>query len=213
MHFSPGAPILRSYDLVNWQFVGHSVPALSPYFGPQYALPPGSNGYIGGVWASWLIFVPSQQKWFWGGCVKSVFMCIWRTRDLTSPCFVPISFYESHVFSSANADPASSWSQIATVDGCQVRCCWTCPVKITETCAVRLWSFPRHRRHGLRVFQESDRRHHPVRLVSYHSDIILTQHHSIAQMSTDMKTVVKQALVFTLPSDKSALVFGPALFL
>jgi hypothetical protein len=32
-------------------------------------------------------------------------------------------------------------------------------------------------------------------------------------MSTDMKTVVKQALVFTLPSDKSALVFSPALFL
>ncbi|PQE21360.1 glycosyl hydrolase family 43 protein [Rutstroemia sp. NJR-2017a BBW] len=29
MHFSPGAPILRSYDLVNWEFVGHSVPFLN----------------------------------------------------------------------------------------------------------------------------------------------------------------------------------------
>ena len=69
-HFSPGAPILRSYDLVNWEFIGHSVPSLANYFGNQYTLPAGSNGYNGGIWASWLIFVPSQEKWFWGGCVK-----------------------------------------------------------------------------------------------------------------------------------------------
>jgi beta-xylosidase len=70
MHFSPGAPILRSYDLVNWEFVGHSVPSLANYFGPKYTLPPGQNGYNRGVWASWLLFVPEQQKWFWGGCVE-----------------------------------------------------------------------------------------------------------------------------------------------
>src|SRR5947209_5352993 len=28
MHYSPGAPILRSYDLVNWEYIGHSVPTL-----------------------------------------------------------------------------------------------------------------------------------------------------------------------------------------
>ena len=28
MHYSPGAPILRSYDLVHWEFVGHAVPSL-----------------------------------------------------------------------------------------------------------------------------------------------------------------------------------------
>lgn len=28
MHYSPGAPVLRSYDLVNWEFIGHSVPVL-----------------------------------------------------------------------------------------------------------------------------------------------------------------------------------------
>jgi len=28
MHYSPGAPILRSYDLVNWEFAGYSVPVL-----------------------------------------------------------------------------------------------------------------------------------------------------------------------------------------
>lgn len=26
-HYSPGAPILRSLDLVNWEPVGHSIPA------------------------------------------------------------------------------------------------------------------------------------------------------------------------------------------
>ena len=26
MHYSPGAPILRSFDLVNWEFAGHSAP-------------------------------------------------------------------------------------------------------------------------------------------------------------------------------------------
>jgi len=24
MHYSPGAPVLQSYDLVNWQYIGHS---------------------------------------------------------------------------------------------------------------------------------------------------------------------------------------------
>ncbi|KAG8913663.1 hypothetical protein FRC00_001905 [Tulasnella sp. 408] len=28
MHYSPGAPILRSYDLFNWECIGHSVPTL-----------------------------------------------------------------------------------------------------------------------------------------------------------------------------------------
>jgi len=28
MHYSPGAPIPRSFDLVNWEFAGHSVPVL-----------------------------------------------------------------------------------------------------------------------------------------------------------------------------------------
>jgi hypothetical protein len=32
----------------------------------------------------------------------------------------PPSFYNTHIFSSANADPTSSWNEIATIDGCQV---------------------------------------------------------------------------------------------
>ena len=34
MHYSPGAPILRSYDLVHWEYAGHSVPRLD--FSPAY---------------------------------------------------------------------------------------------------------------------------------------------------------------------------------
>jgi beta-xylosidase len=40
MHYSPGAPLLRSYDLVNWEYIGHSVPVLD--FGPEYDLNGGS---------------------------------------------------------------------------------------------------------------------------------------------------------------------------
>jgi beta-xylosidase len=36
MHYSPGAPVLRSYDLVNWEIAGHSVPVLD--FGAKYDL-------------------------------------------------------------------------------------------------------------------------------------------------------------------------------
>jgi beta-xylosidase len=69
MHYSPGAPILRSFDLANWEYIGHSVPQLAG-FATKYTLPLGQNAYDQGVWASWLIFVPSQNKWFWGGCIQ-----------------------------------------------------------------------------------------------------------------------------------------------
>lgn len=49
MHYSPGAPILRSYDLVNWEFIGHSVPRLT--WGDKYDLA-GSSAYVNGIWAS-----------------------------------------------------------------------------------------------------------------------------------------------------------------
>lgn len=29
MHYSPGASVLKSYDLINWEFIGHSVPELT----------------------------------------------------------------------------------------------------------------------------------------------------------------------------------------
>lgn len=50
MHFSPGAPILRSYDLVNWEYFTHSIPVFDTD-NPKYDLD-GGNAYNGGVYAS-----------------------------------------------------------------------------------------------------------------------------------------------------------------
>jgi len=66
MHYSPGAPILRSYDLVNWEFAGHSVPRLD--FGTKYDLG-GARGYVRGIWASTLNFRRSSNTFYWMGCI------------------------------------------------------------------------------------------------------------------------------------------------
>ncbi|MFK4123399.1 glycoside hydrolase 43 family protein [Streptomyces longwoodensis] len=64
MHYSPGAPVLRSYDLVNWEIAGHSVPVLD--FGAKYDLN-GARGYVRGVWASSLAYRPSNRTFYWLG--------------------------------------------------------------------------------------------------------------------------------------------------
>ncbi|MEU0805981.1 glycoside hydrolase 43 family protein [Streptomyces sp. NPDC005970] len=64
MHYSPGAPVLRSYDLVNWEFAGHSVPVLD--FGTKYDLN-GGRGYVRGIWASSLNYRPSNRTFYWLG--------------------------------------------------------------------------------------------------------------------------------------------------
>ena len=43
MHYSPGAPILRSYDLVHWEYAGHAIPVLD--FSPAYNLD-GGRAYV-----------------------------------------------------------------------------------------------------------------------------------------------------------------------
>ncbi|KAL2137672.1 hypothetical protein VTI28DRAFT_8573 [Corynascus sepedonium] len=78
-HFSPGAPILRSYDLVDWEFVGHSIPRLN--FGDGYDLPPsGERAYRGGTWASTLRYRESTGLWYWIGCTN-----FWITWVFTAP--------------------------------------------------------------------------------------------------------------------------------
>lgn len=64
MHYSPGAPVLRSYDLVNWEIAGHSVPTLD--FGAKYDLS-GGRGYVRGIWASSLAHRPSNGTFYWLG--------------------------------------------------------------------------------------------------------------------------------------------------
>ncbi|MEU1606862.1 family 43 glycosylhydrolase [Micromonospora matsumotoense] len=66
MHYSPGAPVLRSYDLVNWEFAGHSVPKLD--FGQKYDMS-GGRAYVDGIWASFLGYRKSNKTFYWGGCV------------------------------------------------------------------------------------------------------------------------------------------------
>jgi beta-xylosidase len=67
MHYSPGAPILRSYDLINWDFVAHSVPVLD--FSPNYDLK-GGRAYVKGIWASFLNYRKSNKTFYWGGCIE-----------------------------------------------------------------------------------------------------------------------------------------------
>ncbi|BCJ62899.1 xylosidase [Micromonospora endophytica] len=68
MHYSPGAPILRSYDLVNWEFAGHSVPNLD-FDSAAYNLS-GGRAYVKGIWASAFNYRPSNQTFYWIGCTE-----------------------------------------------------------------------------------------------------------------------------------------------
>ncbi|KAG8631013.1 hypothetical protein KVT40_000153 [Elsinoe batatas] len=77
MHFSPGAPILRSADLVNWEIIGHSVPTLN--FGENYDLQNG-QAYRRGTWASTMRYRKSNKLWYWIGCVD-----FWYSYTYTAP--------------------------------------------------------------------------------------------------------------------------------
>ncbi|MEV4620673.1 family 43 glycosylhydrolase [Asanoa sp. NPDC049573] len=68
MHYSPGAPILRSYDLVNWEYAGHSVPSLD--FGSSAYDLNGGRAYVKGIWASTLNYRRSNGTYYWIGCVE-----------------------------------------------------------------------------------------------------------------------------------------------
>ncbi|SDJ72318.1 Beta-xylosidase [Actinopolyspora mzabensis] len=90
MHYSPGAPVLRSYDLVNWEFAGHSVPVLE--FGPEYDLD-GGNAYVGGIWASSLNYRPADESFYWIG---------------------QIDFAKTYVYTAPAAE--GPWNRHATID-------------------------------------------------------------------------------------------------
>jgi beta-xylosidase len=67
MHYSPGAPILRSWDLVNWEYVGHAVPVLD--FSAKYDLS-GGQAYVKGTWASSLHYRKSNKTFYFLGCIE-----------------------------------------------------------------------------------------------------------------------------------------------
>lgn len=92
MHYSPGAPILRSKDLLHWDYVGHSLPKLD--FSPAYNLD-GERAYVKGSWASFFGYRPREKQFYWGGCIE---------------------FKKTYIYSSPAAE--GSWKRKAVLDGC-----------------------------------------------------------------------------------------------
>lgn len=82
-HYSPGAPILKSKDLVNWEMIGHSVPRLD--FGDGYDLAPGKRAYRGGIWASTMRYRKSNGLWYWLGCTNFWNNWIYTAPNVTGP--------------------------------------------------------------------------------------------------------------------------------
>jgi beta-xylosidase len=94
MHYSPGAPILRSFDLVNWEFAGHSVPRLD-FDSNAYDLD-GGRAYVKGIWASTLNHRRSNNTFYWLGCVEfnrtyvytaSAVDGMWQKRSRIDNCY------------------------------------------------------------------------------------------------------------------------------
>ncbi|MEV0239945.1 glycoside hydrolase 43 family protein [Streptomyces sp. NPDC050674] len=82
MHYSPGAPVLRSYDLVNWEIAGHAVPVLD--FGAKYDLN-GGRGYVRGIWASSLAYRPAEGTFYWLGQIDFARTHVYTARSVEGP--------------------------------------------------------------------------------------------------------------------------------
>ncbi|GAA1391041.1 family 43 glycosylhydrolase [Catellatospora chokoriensis] len=93
MHYSPGAPILRSYDLVNWEFAGHSVPTLD--HSSAYNLNGNGRAYVKGIWASTLNYRPSNSTFYWMGCME---------------------FNKTYVYTATAVD--GTWTKRSTINNC-----------------------------------------------------------------------------------------------
>ncbi|KAH6692575.1 glycosyl hydrolase, partial [Plectosphaerella plurivora] len=92
-HLSPGAPLLRSYDLVNWETIANSVPTLD--WGSSYDLANGQTAYVKGIWASTLKYRPQDQKWYFLACV---------------------GFARTYVYVASS--PSGPWTQHASIATC-----------------------------------------------------------------------------------------------
>ncbi|KAB5580538.1 putative xylosidase/glycosyl hydrolase [Coniochaeta sp. 2T2.1] len=82
MQYSPGAPVLRSKDLVNWDVIGHSLPTLP--WAAKYNLT-GGNAYNKGTWASTLRYRKSNKTWYWIGCIEQSTSYVYTAPDPTGP--------------------------------------------------------------------------------------------------------------------------------
>ncbi|KAK6512643.1 hypothetical protein TWF481_001525 [Arthrobotrys musiformis] len=93
MAYSPGAPVLRSYDLVNWEYIGHSVPTLD--WASKYNLANGERAYVKGIWASLFGYRKSTGIFYWGGCIE---------------------FGKTYMYTATN--PEGPWSKRSTINTC-----------------------------------------------------------------------------------------------
>ncbi|GAA2273648.1 family 43 glycosylhydrolase [Glycomyces scopariae] len=82
MHYSPGAPVLHSRDLVNWEFIGHSVPSLD--FGSKYDMS-GGRGYVRGIWASTIAYRPSESRFYWLGQIDFARSYMYTAQNPAGP--------------------------------------------------------------------------------------------------------------------------------
>ncbi|KAL5358515.1 glycosyl hydrolase [Aspergillus floccosus] len=102
MHYSPGAPLLRSYDLLNWEFIGHSIPELA--FGSAYNLD-GGQAYIQGTWASTIGYRPSTKTFYWLGCIDGttyVYTASAAEGPWTQASTIPKCYYDAGMLVSSD---------------------------------------------------------------------------------------------------------------
>ncbi|KAH8799164.1 arabinoxylan hydrolase [Xylogone sp. PMI_703] len=105
MAYSPGAPLLRSYDLIHWEYMTHSVPVLD--FGAKYFLNGSGSAYVEGVWASSLRYRKSNDRFYWIGCVD---------------------FAQTHIFTAPGSiidkpgAPATDWTEHPAINHCYYDC-------------------------------------------------------------------------------------------
>ncbi|KFY44666.1 hypothetical protein V494_01371 [Pseudogymnoascus sp. VKM F-4513 (FW-928)] len=83
MHYSPAAPILSSKDLVNWEYIGHSVPSLD--FGSKYDMANGETAYVKGIYASTMRYRASNKTWYWYGCIEYTGTYVYTAPSAAGP--------------------------------------------------------------------------------------------------------------------------------
>lgn len=83
MHYSPAAPILSSKDLVNWEYIGHSVPTLD--FGSKYDMANGATAYVKGIYASTMRYRKSNKTWYWYGCIEYTGTYVYSAPSAAGP--------------------------------------------------------------------------------------------------------------------------------
>lgn len=106
--FSPGAPVLKSYDLVNWTPVTHSVPRLD--FGSRYNLNSATDrAYVKGIWASSLNYRKSNDMFYWIGCIDGGTSYVYTAGDTGA--------------GKNNGEVANwNWNQLTTLPKCYYDC-------------------------------------------------------------------------------------------